>query len=264
MHTSTSGTSTSATPTIDLNSDLGESFGAWTIGNDSAVLDLVTSANIACGFHAGDPLVMIRTCDLAQKRGVRIGAHVGYRDLAGFGRRNMDYHPDDLRAETIYQIGALQAAARSVGAQVTYVKPHGALYNRIAHDKTQAMAVIEGILAADSTLKLMGLAGSPILDWASAEGLSTLAEAFADRAYNADGTLVSRSQPGAVHHDPDVVAGQAIAFATGAPITSIDGQELIVQADSLCVHGDNPEAISLSRRIIEQLGHVGVAVQAQP
>ena len=264
MHTSPSGTSTSATPTIDLNSDLGESFGAWTIGNDSAVLDLVTSANIACGFHAGDPLVMIRTCDLAQKRGVRIGAHVGYRDLAGFGRRNMDYHPDDLRAETIYQIGALQAAARSVGAQVTYVKPHGALYNHIAHDKAQAMAVIEGILAADPTLKLMGLAGSPILDWASAEGLSTLAEAFADRAYNADGTLVSRSQPGAVHHDPDVVAGQAIAFATGAPITSIDGQELIIQADSLCVHGDNPEAISLSRRIIEQLGHVGVAVQAQP
>ena len=264
MHTSPSGTSTSATPTIDLNSDLGESFGAWTIGNDSAVLDLVTSANIACGFHAGDPLVMIRTCDLAQKRGGRIGAHVGYRDLAGFGRRNMDYHPDDLQAETIYQIGALQAAARSVGAQVTYVKPHGALYNRIAHDKTHAMAVMEGSLATDPTLKLMGLAGSPILDWASAEGLSTLAEAFADRAYNADGTLVSRSQPGAVHHDPDVVAGQAIAFATGAPITSIDGQELVVQADSLCVHGDNPEAISLSRRIIEQLGHVGVAVQVQP
>ena len=264
MHTSPSGTSTSSTPTIDLNSDLGESFGAWTIGNDSAVLDLVTSANIACGFHAGDPLVMIRTCDLAQKRGVRIGAHVGYRDLAGFGRRNMDYHPDDLRAETIYQIGALQAAARSVGAQVTYVKPHGALYNRIANDKTPAMAVTEGILDTDPTLKLMGLAGSPILDWASAEGLSTLAEAFADRAYNADGTLVSRSQPGAVHHDPDVVAGQAIAFATSAPITSIDGQELIVQADSLCVHGDNPEALSLSRRIIAQLGHVGVAVQAQP
>ena len=170
MHTSPSGTSTSSTPTIDLNSDLGESFGAWTIGNDSAVLDLVTSANIACGFHAGDPLVMIRTCDLAQKRGVRIGAHVGYRDLAGFGRRNMDYHPDDLRAETIYQIGALQAAARSVGAQVNYVKPHGALYNRIAHDKTQAMAVIEGILATDPTLKLMGLAGSPILDWRPPRG----------------------------------------------------------------------------------------------
>ena len=245
---------------IDLNSDLGESFGSWTMGQDEQVLDIVTSANIACGFHAGDPFVMVRTCALASANKVRIGAHVGYRDLAGFGRRAIDYDPAELRAETIYQIGALQAAARSVGASVAYVKPHGALYNRIAHDSTQASAVIEAILAVDPNVKLMGLAGSPVLEWAQHAGLDTISEAFADRAYNPNGSLASRKQPGAVHHDPDVAAAQALAFATGAAITAIDGSELQVKADSICLHGDNPAALQLARRIAEILESQGISL----
>lgn len=245
---------------IDLNSDLGESFGSWTMGQDEQMLDIVTSANIACGFHAGDPLVMVRTCELAHANNVRIGAHVGYRDLAGFGRRAMDYDTAELRAETIYQLGALQAAAETVGAHVSYVKPHGALYNRIAHDETQASAVIEAITAVDPSLKLMGLAGSPVLEWAQQAGLDTISEAFADRAYNPDGSLASRKQPGAVHHDPDIAAAQALAFATGETITAIDGTQLQVNADSICLHGDNPAAVQLARRIAETLENQGISL----
>lgn len=245
---------------FDLNSDLGESFGAYTIGNDAAVLELVSSANIATGFHAGDPLVMSNTVKTAAALGVRIGAHIGYRDLAGFGRRAMDYDPELLEAETIYQIGALQAIARAHGAEVGYVKPHGALYNRIAKDPVQAGAVIAGIKAADSSLKLMGLAGAPVLDWAAEAGLGTIAEAFADRAYTPEGHLVPRSQPGAVLHDPKLSAAQALAFALGRPITAIDGSEVHVQAESLCVHGDNPAALNLIKEIRAALAAEGVEV----
>ncbi|QGU02444.1 LamB/YcsF family protein [Corynebacterium kalinowskii] len=245
---------------FDLNSDMGESFGAFSIGNDGAVLKLVSSANIATGFHAGDPLVMVSTVQTAIAHGVRIGAHIGYQDIAGFGRRDMEYDPKLLEAETIYQIGALQAIARSLGAEVAYVKPHGALYNRIAFDPNQAEPVIAGIKAADPSLKLMGLAGSPVLQWAADAGLGTISEAFADRAYTPEGKLVPRSQPGAVLHDPVVAAAQALAFALGEPITAIDGSKVHVRAESLCVHGDNPAALVLIEHIRQKLSDAGVGV----
>lgn len=245
---------------FDLNSDLGESFGSYSIGNDADVLELVTSANIATGFHAGDPLVMSKTVALAGSRGIRIGAHVGYRDLAGFGRRAMAYDADLLAAETTYQIGALQAIARAHGSRVIYVKPHGALYNCIARDKYQAEAVIAGIKAADPSLALMGLAGAPVLGWAAEAGLSVIAEAFADRTYTASGDLVPRSQAGAVIHDPEIAAAQAVAFAEGSAVTAIDGSKVHVQADSLCVHGDNPAALELVRTIRTRLAEAGVEV----
>lgn len=246
--------------TLDLNSDLGESFGNWTMGNDTAVLDLVSSANIACGFHAGDPNVMLKTVSAAYSRGVRIGAHIGYRDLAGFGRRFIDYSHEDLVAETIYQIGAIQAIATAAGATVEYVKPHGALYNTIAVNPEPAAAVIEGITRVDPTLKLMALAGSPIVEQARCMGLQVQQEAFADRAYTAAGQLVSRSQPGAVHHDPMVATAQALAFAQGQPIKAITGEEVLIKADSLCVHGDNPAALELIKNIISTLNTHGIKV----
>ncbi len=252
--------------TIDLNADLGESFGAYTIGNDHDVLKLVSSANIACGFHAGDPVVMHKTCAQAIEAGVRLGAHPGYRDLAGFGRRTMIYHPDELRAEIIYQIGALQALAQAVGGELSYVKPHGALYNHIAaangagHE--QADAVIDAIMTVNPNLKLMGLAGSAILEYAQDRGLKVIAEAFADRAYNSDGTLVSRTQPGSVLHDPLAAADQALAFALGEPIKSLQGDAIHVQADSICVHGDNAQAVALIETIRSRLSDNGVNVRA--
>lgn len=234
---------------IDLNSDLGEAFGSWPMGQDEDVLTLVSSANVACGFHAGDAPTMVKTCREAVRRGVRIGAHIGYRDLAGFGRRAMDYDPEDLYAETVYQIGALQAIARAAGGEVAYVKPHGALYNRIAADQSQASAVIEGVRDSGD-LAYMGLAGTPIIGWAADAGLQVLREAFADRAYNDDGTLRSRKLPGAVHHDPSVAAAQAVSLARGETI----------EADSICVHGDNPAAVALIRRIIAELNEAGIEV----
>src|SRR5699024_9907353 len=184
---------------IDLNSDLGESYGSWVMGNDEAVLDLVSSANIACGFHAGDATVLLKTVVAAKARNVRIGAHIGYNDLTGFGRRAMEYDHEVLVAETIYQIGAIQAAATTVGATVDYVKPHGALYNRIAVDEAQAAAVIEAMKKLNPELPLMVLSGAPIVDQAVSEGLTVIQETFADRAYTSDGRLVSRTQAGAVH-----------------------------------------------------------------
>lgn len=245
---------------FDLNSDLGESFGAYTIGNDEQLLSLVSSANIATGFHAGDPLVMRRTVGVAKQYGVRIGAHIGYRDLVGFGRRAMDVEPAVLTAETLYQIGALQAVARAEKTEVEYVKPHGALYHRISNDRTQAMAVLAGIKAADPQLKLMGFAGSMALEWAREVGLGVIAEAFADRAYTPEGNLVPRSDANAVIHDPDRAAAQALALASGAPIVALDGTELHITAASLCVHGDNPEAIALVERIRATLAASGIEV----
>ena len=194
---------------IDLNSDLGESLGAWRMGDDEAMLGIVTSANVACGFHAGDAAGILRTLRAAAERGVSVGAHVAYPDLAGFGRRNMDVASADLRADVIYQIGALQGLARVAGTQVRYVKPHGALYNTIAHDERQAADVIEAIRAIDPGLALVALAGSPLVGWAQAAGLRVVAEAFADRAYTPQGTLVSRRQSGAVLHDAHAAPGAA-------------------------------------------------------
>ncbi|ELQ16026.1 LamB/YcsF family protein [Pseudomonas fluorescens BRIP34879] len=240
---------------IDLNSDLGESFGAWSMGDDSAMLDVVTSANVACGFHAGDPAGILRTLQAAAAKNVTIGAHVAYPDKVGFGRRNMDLASDELTADVIYQIGALQGLARAAGTSVRYVKPHGALYNTIAHNRRQALAVIAAIRAIDPTLILVALAGSTLIQWARDEGLQCVAEAFADRAYTPQGTLVSRREPGAVLHDPKLVAQRMLRLVEDGTIEAIDGTRTRIEADSICVHGDSPAAVDMARelrRVLEQ------------
>lgn len=197
---------------IDLNSDLGESLGAWTMGDDAAMLDIVSSANVACGFHAGDPAGILATLRAAKARGVAVGAHVAYPDLIGFGRRNMDVASPDLVADVIYQIGALQGLAQAAGTRIAYVKPHGALYNTIAHDERQARDVIAAIRAVDAGLALVVLAASPLVQWARDAGLRVIAEAFADRGYTPQGTLVSRRDKGAVLHDSALRPGACCAW----------------------------------------------------
>lgn len=245
---------------IDLNSDLGEGYGPWTMGDDAAMLDIVSSANIACGFHAGDPAGLLSVLRQAAARGVAVGAHVSYPDRVGFGRRSMDVAPDDLTADVIYQIGALQGLARAAGTRVTYVKPHGALYNTIADDARQADAVIAGIRAVNPSLVLMGLAGAPVLERARAAGLTVVAEAFADRAYTAAGALVSRRQKGAVLHDPDLIAARMLRLATEGVLEAEDGSILRLEADSICVHGDSPGAVAIAARVRDALVAGGVSV----
>lgn len=217
--------------TVDLNADLGESFGQWRLGDDEAMLDIVTSANVACGFHAGDPLTLQRTCAHAAGRGVVVGAQVGYRDLAGFGRRFVDATVEELTADVLYQIGALDAMCRAAGIAVRYVKPHGALYNTVVHHEAHAGAVVDAVLAYDRTLPVMGLPGSAVLRQAEQAGLATVSEAFADRGYNPDGTLVSRRQPGALLHDPDEVAERMVRLVTQGRLTAVDGSDIEVRAD---------------------------------
>ena len=248
--------------TIDLNSDLGESFGQWCMGDDTAMLDIVTSANVACGFHAGDPAGILRTLRAAAAKGVTIGAHVAYPDLVGFGRRNMDIASFDLTADVIYQIGALQALATAAGTSVRYVKPHGALYNTIAHDTRQALAVIEAIRAVDARLVLVALAGSPLIELARHEGLTCIAEAFADRAYTPTGALVSRREPGAVLHDAEQVAQRMLRLVQTGEIEAIDGSVTRIEADSICVHGDSPGAIQMAREVRQLLEQSGVSLQS--
>ena len=245
---------------IDLNADLGESFGQWTLGDDDALLDLVTSANIACGFHAGDPTVLRTTCERAAERGVAIGAQVAYRDLAGFGRRFIDVEPNDLTNDVLYQIGALEAFARVAGTQVRYVKPHGALYNTIVHHESQAAAVVEAVRRYDPSLPVMGLPGSVWLRLAEEAGLVVVPEAFADRAYTPEGTLVSRREPDAVLHDHDEVAERCVRLVTRGEVTAVDGAVVPVRAVSLCVHGDSPGAVAMARAVRERLERAGVTV----
>ncbi|WP_411840280.1 LamB/YcsF family protein [Paracoccus sp. ME4] len=245
---------------IDLNSDLGEGYGAWTMGDDAAMLDIVSSANIACGFHAGDPAGLLAVLRQAAARGVAVGAHVSYPDRVAFGRRNIDVAPDDLTADVIYQIGALSGLARAAGTRVTYVKPHGALYNTIADDARQADAVIAGVRAVDPSLVLMGLAGAPVLGRARAAGLTVVAEAFADRAYTAAGALVSRRQKGAVLHDPDLIAARMLRLATEGVLEAEDGSILCLEADSICVHGDSPGAVAIAARVRDALIAGGVTI----
>ncbi|MFI7011459.1 LamB/YcsF family protein [Streptomyces sp. NPDC050145] len=247
---------------IDLNADLGEGFGRWTLTDDEALLSVVTSANVACGFHAGDPSMMRRVCDLAAERGVRIGAQVSYRDLAGFGRRAMDVPPDELAAEVAYQIGALRVFAEAAGSAVTYVKPHGALYNRTVHDEEQAQAVVAGVTLAGGSLPVLGLPGSRLLAAAADAGLAPTREAFADRAYTAHGTLVSRREPHAVVEDPDTVVRRAVRFAVDGGVDAIDGTHVPVTAQSLCVHGDTPGAARIAARVRAALEAAGVTVGA--
>ena len=247
---------------IDLNADLGESFGAWTMGQDAAMLALVTSANVACGFHAGDPLTMRRTVALAADNGVRIGAHVSYRDLVGFGRRFIDASPAELTADVLYQLGALEGACRAARTAVRYVKPHGALYNTIVHHEAQAAAVVAAVLAYDPQLPVVGLPGSAFLRLAEHAGLRTITEFFADRAYAADGTLVPRGQPGAVLDEPEPVADRVVRLAREQRVTAIDGTELAMPARTVCVHGDNPHAVALAGRVRQRLAEDGVRVEA--
>ncbi|WP_330292436.1 LamB/YcsF family protein [Streptomyces sp. NBC_00576] len=247
---------------IDLNADLGEGFGRWRLTDDEQLLSVVTSANVACGFHAGDAPTMRRVCELAAERGVRIGAQVSYRDLAGFGRRAMDVPPDELTAEVAYQIGALEVFARAAGTRVSYVKPHGALYNRVVHDKEQAEAVIGGVLLADKGLPVLGLPGSRLLELAEAAGLPAVPEAFADRAYTEEGTLVPRGQDGALVTDPEAVVARSVTLARTGVVASRSGTPLAIRARSLCVHGDTPGAVDLARRVRAGLEASGVRVEA--
>ncbi|MGW5782798.1 LamB/YcsF family protein [Streptomyces sp. NPDC003757] len=247
---------------IDLNADLGEGFGRWTLTDDDALLSVVTSANVACGFHAGDPSVMRRVCDLAAERGVRIGAQVSYRDLAGFGRRAMDVPADELAAEVAYQIGALRVFAEAAGAAVAYVKPHGALYNRTVHDDGQAQAVVDGVRLAGGALPVLGLPGSRLLAAAADAGLTGVPEAFADRAYTAQGTLVPRREPGSVVTDADAVVGRAVSFAVRGRVEAVDGTPVAVAARSLCVHGDTPDAARIAARVRAALEEAGVGIGA--
>ena len=247
---------------IDLNSDVGESFGRWTLGDDAAMFSSVSSANVACGFHAGDPTVIRRTCRNAAEAGVVIGAHVGYRDLAGFGRRFLDISPGELADDVVYQIGALQALAAAEGTKVQYVKPHGGLYNAIVSHTAQARAVVDAVKSVDPGLPIMGLPGSEVLRLAEEAGLRAVTEAFADRAYNPDGTLVSRTQPGAVLHDPAEVAEHVLRMSTEQSVRTIDGSILKIRAESICVHGDSPGAVAMATAVKSALAGTGISIGA--
>jgi 5-oxoprolinase (ATP-hydrolysing) subunit A len=247
---------------VDLNADLGEGFGAWQLGDDEAMLNVVTSANVACGFHAGDPALLLRTCRAASDRGVRIGAQVSYRDLAGFGRRFIDATPEDLTADVIYQIGALQSIAHAAGSVVSYVKPHGALYNTIVTNYDQARAVAAAVHAVDPNLPVLGLSGSVFFAEAHELGLRTVAEAFADRAYRADGQLVSRRERNAVLHDVAEIASRVSSMVTSGRVDAVDGSTIPITVESVCVHGDSPGAVQIANAVRDRLVAEGVELKA--
>ncbi|WP_242224583.1 LamB/YcsF family protein [Shinella zoogloeoides] len=247
---------------IDLNSDLGESYGAWRMGDDAAMLAVVSSANIACGFHAGDPAGIYRTVQAAAANGVVVGAHVSYPDRVGFGRRDLDATAEELIADVIYQIGAIKGIAAAAGTTVRYVKPHGALYNRIAYDAKQGQAVIDGIRAVDPALVLMGLANAPILDLARRSGLAVVAEAFADRAYTPKGELVSRREAGSVLHDERKIADRMVQLARTGTLEAIDGSTIRVEAQSICVHGDSPGAVAIAQEIRRRFEAEGIVIRS--
>ncbi len=251
-----------AASVVDLNSDLGESLGVWRLGDDQAMLDIVTSANVACGAHAGDPTTLRRVCQAAADRGVAIGAQVGYPDLLGFGRRFIDFDPDELRDAVLYQLGALDAFAQVAGTGVAYVKPHGALYHACISHPAQAEAVATAAHEYDPSLAVLAAPGSPLLAMVDAFGMEPVAEAFADRAYRADGTLVSRSEPGAVLTDPATVAARAVAIATEHSVTAVDGTVVKVEARSICIHGDTPAAVALARAVRDALDNAGVGIHS--
>jgi UPF0271 protein len=245
---------------VDLNADLGEGFGVWRLGDDEALLRLLTSANVACGFHAGDAMTMRRVCEWAADRGVAIGAQVGYRDLAGFGRRRIDYDLAELRDEIIYQIGALEGFCRLQGERVRYVKPHGALYNTAAVDVWQASAIVAAIVDYDRSLPVLCLPQSTLASVAERAGLRVVPEGYADRAYQPDGTLVARSEPGAVLSDMEAVASRAVRMATSAEVEAIDGTIIAAPIESLCLHGDTPGAVALTDEVRERLQSAGVSL----
>lgn len=245
-----------------MNCDLGESFGRWTLGEDEAMLDLVSSANIACGFHAGDPSIMRETAAAAKARGVRIGAHPGYADLRGFGRVAVAMPARDLANDILYQVGALAAICRAEGADLTHVKPHGALYNTVARDASVARAVSGAVAAFDPALALLTPAGSRAIDIVRASGLRPVGEAFIDRAYLPDGTLVARSESGSVISDPDRAADRALRLAAEGTLEAVDGSVLDLAPETLCIHGDTPGAVRLAERVRAALEGAGIRVAA--
>jgi UPF0271 protein len=245
---------------IDLNADVGESFGAWGLGEDAALIPLVSSVNVACGFHAGDPRTIERTVQLAVDAGIAVGAHPGYPDLAGFGRRDLAMDHADLEAAVLYQVGAVAAFARAAGTELRQVKPHGALYNRAAVDHGTAAAIARAVRRVSADVVLVGLAGSALLDAGSEAGLPIAAEAFPDRAYEADGTLRSRARGDALVDDPGQVAQRAVTIARDRAVMAIDGSRLEVHARTLCIHGDRPGAAARARAARMALEAAGIAV----
>lgn len=245
---------------IDLNSDLGESFGAYKIGSDTNVIPLISSANVACGFHAGDPTVMAKTVELCKNSGCAIGAHPGYPDLVGFGRRNMAVSPEDVKAMVTYQIGALDAFCKAAGIRLQHVKPHGAMYNMAAKDPALAKAICEAIYAYDKDLILMGLANSEMITQAKALGLKAAAEVFADRAYEEDGTLVARSKPGSMITDEDEAVARVIRMIKEGKVTAITGKDISITADSVCVHGDGPKALAFVEKLRSAFAAEGISI----
>jgi UPF0271 protein len=248
--------------TIDLNSDLGESFGPWRMGQDEALMPSITSANIACGFHAGDPTVMRRTIELARQHGVAVGAHPGFPDLAGFGRRDMHLSPDEVEDLVLYQVAAMAGVAAAAGVRLQHVKAHGALYNMAARDAGLASAIARAVAALDKSLILMGLPNSPLLAEGERAGLRVAAEIFADRTYEADGSLTPRRVTGSVIHDPDQVVARAVAMVTKQQVTASNGAVIPLTARTLCLHGDTPGAADLARRVRAGLESAGVRVAA--
>lgn len=247
---------------IDLNSDVGESFGSWTMGDDAAIFSSVSSANIACGFHAGDPQTMARTCRAAVAGGISIGAHVGYNDLAGFGRRFIQVSGTELADDILYQLGALDATARAAGGEVKYVKPHGALYNAIVHHEEHAQAVIDAIRAFGRDLPVLLLPGSLALSKAQQAGLRPVSEAFADRNYNPDGTLVSRTQSNAMLHDPTQITENMVRLASDGQIRAVDGSIIHTSAESICVHGDTAGAVAVAAAVRAGLESSGIDIKS--
>ena len=247
---------------IDLNADVGESFGRWSLGDDAGVLAQVSSANLACGFHAGDPVTLCRTAALAVHAGAALGAQVGYRDLAGFGRRFLDASPTELAADVLYQLAALDGIVRAAGGAITYLKPHGALYHALTHHQGQVRGTLDALLAFDRPLTVVGPPGSLLLAEALQAGLPVVVEGFCDRAYAADGSLVPRTEPGSVLSDPDVVAAQAVSLATTGTVVAVDGSSVRVDPTTLCVHGDSPGAAALAAAVRRALGTAGVEVAA--
>jgi len=249
-----------AAPVVDLNADVGESFGAYRLGSDEDLLNSLSSVNIACGWHAGDPVVMDRTARLSARLGLGIGAHPGYPDLLGFGRRNMQITPDEAAAYVLYQLGALQGFARAAGSSLRHVKLHGAFYNQAAFDEELGDAVLRAIAQFDSGLIVFGLSGSPFLEMARGRGLGFAHEVFADRGYNPNGSLVARGREGALIGDERIAAERAVRMVTEARVRAIDGTDISIQADTICIHGDHPGAPHLARVVRQALEQAGAKI----
>ncbi len=252
---------TSSPLTIDLNSDLGEGFGPFRVGADEALFTLISSANVACGFHGGDPGMMDVTVARAREHGVGVGAHPGYPDRAGFGRRAMAASADEIRTDVLYQLGALAAFCQAAGVELRHVKAHGALYNQAVHDIGVAQAIAQAVAMFDPSLLFFAIPGSRLHEAGAEAGLTVIREAFADRAYLADGSLVPRSRPGAVIHDVDIIAERMARLVTSGTIETIDGETLDMAADTMCVHSDTSNAVDIARAIVNRFGQAGIQIR---